>query len=145
VTDTDRQNRPAFIRRWAHWRDRLRERPAADLAYRVVVGLAGVLVLAVGILAIPYPGPGWAIVFLGLGILATEFEWARRLLGYVRRRYDAVMGWFKRQGLWVQLAGAVFTAAIVVATLWCMGVLDFAGELVHVEHDWLDSPIGIGA
>ena len=38
----------------------------------------------VGILAIPYPGPGWAIVFVGLGILATEFEWARQLLAYAR-------------------------------------------------------------
>ena len=72
--------RPAIRRRWARWRDRLRDQRAADFAYRIVVAVVGLAVLAVGILAIPYPGPGWAIVFLGLGILATEFRWAQRLL-----------------------------------------------------------------
>ena len=86
-------------RRWARWRDRLRERRKAEFVYRIAVGVIGLAILGVGILAIPYPGPGWAIVFVGLGILATEFDWARRLLAYARERYDKVMGWFKRQGL----------------------------------------------
>ncbi|AFM17059.1 TIGR02611 family protein [Mycolicibacterium chubuense NBB4] len=145
MTETEHQGRPSFTRRWASWRDRLRERPAANAAYRMVVGVLGVLVLGVGVLAIPYPGPGWAIVFVGLGILATEFDWARRLLAWVRERYDTVMDWFKRQGLWVQVLGAVFTLAIVVATLWLLGALNFAAELFHIEHGWLDSPIGIGS
>lgn len=137
--------RIGFTRRWARWRDRLRERRVVDLGYRIVVGVVGLLVLAVGILAIPYPGPGWAIVFIGLAILATEFDWARKLLGYARTRYDAAMDWFKQQGLWVQALGVVFTVAITVATLWLIGALDWAGELVGIEHGWLDSPIGIGA
>lgn len=137
--------RNALTRRWARWRDRLRERPAADLAYRIGVGVVGTLVFAVGILAIPYPGPGWAIVFVGLGILATEFEWAHRLLGWVRERYDRAMDWFKRQGLWVQILGAVFTVAIVVGTLWLFGALNFAAGLVGIEAPWLQSPIGIGS
>ena len=56
--------------------------PTADFGYRIVVGVVGLAVLGVGIVAIPYPGPGWAIVFVGLAILATEFDWARRLLSY---------------------------------------------------------------
>ena len=107
--------------------------------------MVGLLVLGVGILAIPYPGPGWAIVFIGLAILATEFDWARKLLAYARTRYDAAMAWFKRQHIGVQTLGAVFTAAVVVGTLWLLGALDWAGELVNIEHEWLDSPIGIGA
>ncbi len=94
-------------RRWARWRDGLRDRPTADFTYRVVVGVVGLAVLGVGILAIPYPGPGWAIVFVGLAILATEFEWARLALKFTRERYDRVMAWFKRQGLWVQALGVV--------------------------------------
>ncbi|CAA0096325.1 Uncharacterised protein [Mycolicibacterium vanbaalenii] len=137
--------RVLLTRRWARWRDGLRERRVADLVYRLVVGVVGLLVLAVGIVAIPYPGPGWAIVFVGLAILATEFDWARRMLAYARRRYDAAMDWFKQQGLWVKVLGAVFTVAITVLTLWLVGVLDWAGELVNIEHEWLDSPIGIGA
>jgi uncharacterized protein (TIGR02611 family) len=133
-----------ITRRWARWRDRLRERRVVDLGYRIVVGVVGLLVLGVGILAIPYPGPGWAIVFIGLGILATEFDWARKLLAHARTRYDAAMAWFKRQHVAVQALGAVFTAVVVLATLWLLGALDWAGELVNIENEWLDSPIGIG-
>jgi uncharacterized protein (TIGR02611 family) len=129
-------------RSWARWRDRLRERPAAEFGYRIAVAVIGLAVLAVGILAIPYPGPGWAIVFVGLAILATEFDWARRLLAYTRKRYDKVMAWFRRQRLWVQAMGAAFTAAIVVATLWLLGAVGWSAELVGLEHEWLKSPIG---
>jgi uncharacterized protein (TIGR02611 family) len=83
---TQEAERPNLRRRWARWRDRLRERRRAEFVYRIVVGVIGLIVLGAGILAIPYPGPGWAIVFVGLGILATEFDWARRLLAYARER-----------------------------------------------------------
>lgn len=132
-------------RRWARWRDGLRERPTMDLTYRIVVGVVGLVVLGLGILAIPYPGPGWAIVFIGLAILATEFEWAHRALKYTRERYDRFMDWFKRQGLWVQVLGFLFTAAIVVLTLWLFGALSFAAGLVGLEQPWLKSPIGLGS
>jgi uncharacterized protein (TIGR02611 family) len=132
-------------RRWARWRDRLRDRPKAEFGYRIVVAVIGLMVLAIGILAIPYPGPGWAIVFVGLAILATEFSWARRLLAYTRERYDKVMAWFKAQGLWVQVLGAAFTAVIVLGTLWLLGVLGWAAGLVGIETKWLKSPIGLGA
>lgn len=131
-------------RRWARWRDRLRERPKAELGYRVVVAVIGLAIFAVGIVAIPYPGPGWAIVFIGLGILATEFEWARRLLHYARVRYDKVMDWFGRQGRFVQILGGVFTASVVLATLWLLGALDWTAELFGIDRPWLNSPIGVG-
>lgn len=132
-------------RRWARWRDRLRDRPAADFSYRVAVAVAGLAVLGAGILAIPYPGPGWAIVFIGLAILATEFDWARRFLAYTRQRYDKVMAWFRRQARWVQALGAAFTGAIVIATLWLLGALGWSAELIGVQQEWLKSPIGLGA
>jgi uncharacterized protein (TIGR02611 family) len=132
-------------RRWARWRDRLRERPAADFTYRIVVGAVGLVVLGAGILAIPYPGPGWAIVFIGLAILATEFAWAHRLLHYTRERYDRVMDWFKGQGLWVQALGVAFTAAVMLSTLWLLGALAWGAALVGIEHSALKSPIGLGS
>jgi uncharacterized protein (TIGR02611 family) len=131
--------------RWARWRDRLRERPAAEFGYRIAVAVIGLAVLAVGILAIPYPGPGWAIVFVGLAILATEFDWARRLLAYTRKRYEKVMAWFRRQGLWVQALGVALTGVTVVATLWLLGAVGWSAELVGFQHEWLKSPIGLGA
>jgi uncharacterized protein (TIGR02611 family) len=132
-------------RRWARWRDKLRDRRAADIIYRIVVGVVGLIILGFGILAIPYPGPGWAIVFIGLAILATEFEWAHRLLRYTRDRYDRVMDWFKRQGLWVQALGVAFTAAVVLGTLWLLGALAWAAALVGLGSSALKSPIGLGS
>ncbi|MBP1821023.1 TIGR02611 family protein [Mycobacterium sp. OAE908] len=132
-------------RRWARWRDRLRDRPKTEFGYRIAVAVVGLAILGVGILAIPYPGPGWAIVFIGLAILATEFDWARRLLAFTRERYDKVMGWFKAQGLWVQVLGAAFTAAVVLGTLWLLGALGWAAGLLGAEAKWLKSPIGLGA
>ena len=52
---------------------------------RIMVTIAGVLVVLIGIVLIPLPGPGWAIVFGGLAILATEYVWAQRLLSYAKR------------------------------------------------------------
>ena len=52
---------------------------------RIMVTIAGVLVVLIGIVLIPLPGPGWAIVFGGLAILATEYVWAQRLHSYAKR------------------------------------------------------------
>lgn len=138
-------DKPGLKRRWARWRDRLRERRAADFVYRIVVAVVGLAVLGVGILAIPYPGPGWAIVFVGLAILATEFDVAKRVLKWVRVRYDAVMAWFSRQHIAVKALSAVFTAVIVVATLWLLGAVAWTASLLGVEWAWLKSPIGLGS
>ena len=138
-------NRSGVVRRWSDRRERLRERALLDFAYRVLVAVVGLTVLLVGVAAIPYPGPGWAIVFLGLAILATEFYWARRTLTYTRARYDTAMGWLRRQPAWVQASGAVLTAAVVVVTLWFLGAIDWLAALVGLEHPMLRSPLGFGA
>lgn len=50
-------------------------------AKRIGVTIAGVLVLLVGLAGLVLPIlPGWLLIFAGLGILATEYVWARRLL-----------------------------------------------------------------
>ena len=42
--------------------------------------LAGFTLLAVGLIMVVTPGPGWLVIFLGLTLLAAEFVWARRLM-----------------------------------------------------------------
>ena len=42
--------------------------------------LFGFTLLAIGAVMILTPGPGWLTIMLGLGILAAEYVWARRLL-----------------------------------------------------------------
>jgi uncharacterized protein (TIGR02611 family) len=51
---------------------------------RVLVGVAGGFVTLLGVVALVAPGPGWLIIFTGLGILATEFAWAARALTKAR-------------------------------------------------------------
>jgi uncharacterized protein (TIGR02611 family) len=60
--------------------DRIRSNPSSHLALKIGVGILGAIVVAVGIVLIPFPGPGWAIVIHGLAVLALEFAWAQHLL-----------------------------------------------------------------
>jgi uncharacterized protein (TIGR02611 family) len=128
--------------RLRHFRARVRANPRANTAWRIGIGVLGTLVLLLGILAIPYPGPGWLIVFAGLGILATEFTWAGRLLAFARRHYDRWMAWVGRQNIVVKAILGVLTCAVVLGTLWLLGTFYLVAELVGLGHwTWLQSPI----
>ncbi|MDD7969067.1 TIGR02611 family protein [Actinomycetospora lemnae] len=128
--------------RMRHVRARVRRNPRANTAWRLAIGIIGTVVLALGVVAIPYPGPGWLIVFAGLGILATEFTWAGRLLRFARRHYDRWMAWVGRQNVVVKALLALLTCAIVLATLWLLGAFSLVAELVGLGHwTWLQSPI----
>ena len=54
------------------------------LIKRVLVGFVGGLVTLIGVVVLVAPGPGWLIIFTGLGILASEFAWAARVLTSAR-------------------------------------------------------------
>jgi uncharacterized protein (TIGR02611 family) len=63
---------------------------------RIAITVAGVAVILVGVAGLIVPFlPGWLLIFVGLGILATEYVWAERLLKAAKRRAvqakDAVM------------------------------------------------------
>ena len=51
--------------------------------FRIV---AGFTLLAAGVVMLLTPGPGWLTIFLGLGLLAAEFIWARRLMDRIKRQ-----------------------------------------------------------
>ena len=55
-------------------------------AKRFLKILFGFSLLALGIVMIVTPGPGWLTIFIGLGILAAEFVWARRLLDRLKEQ-----------------------------------------------------------
>ncbi|MEY4951554.1 MAG: hypothetical protein RL698_3765 [Pseudomonadota bacterium] len=56
--------------------------------WRLIILVVGVTVVAVGVAMIVLPGPAFVVIPAGLGILATEFMWARRLLDRVKRSID---------------------------------------------------------
>ncbi|GAA3012475.1 TIGR02611 family protein [Actinokineospora diospyrosa] len=109
--------------------------------WRVGVGLVGGLVLAAGIVMIPYPGPGWLVVFAGLAILAVEFSWAHRTLTYARSKYDAWTDWLRRQHLAVRLLILALTGVIVVATIWLLNGFALVGGWIGLDWPWLGSPL----
>jgi uncharacterized protein (TIGR02611 family) len=55
-------------------------------AKRWVKILFGFTLLALGVVMIVTPGPGWLTIILGLGILAAEFVWARTLLDRLKEQ-----------------------------------------------------------
>jgi uncharacterized protein (TIGR02611 family) len=113
----------------ARWRRRLAASRPLDHAYRIVVGIVGGLIVAVGLATIPLPGPGWLTVIAGLVVLATEFRWAERLLEYTKRNVTAWTDWLGRQPVWVRLGigllTAVFVYGVVVVVLHVFGVPDW--------------------
>lgn len=109
--------------------------------YRVAVGVVGGLVLVLGLVLVPYPGPGWAVVIGGLAILATEFTWAHRAKMFVKDRYDAWAAWLRGRSTPVQVVFVLLTAAIVLGTLWVLGTLALVGGWVGLDQGWLRSPI----
>ena len=99
------------------WRRRIAARRSVNHPYRIGVGIVGGLVVALGIVAIPLPGPGWLIVIAGLFVLATEFVWAERLLEFTKRHVKAWTDWVTDQPVWVRVLIGVATAAFVYGVL----------------------------
>jgi len=97
-----------------------------DMTYRVAVAVIGAAVVVGGIVLIPLPGPGWLIVFGGLAILSTEFEWAGRLLDFARRQVRGWTHWVGRQSLVVRgligLVGLLFVWGVLWAYVALQGV-----------------------
>jgi len=57
-------------------------------AKKLVVGVVGVTILVIGLVLLVMPGPGLIVIILGLGILATEFVWAQKLLKKTKDHYE---------------------------------------------------------
>jgi uncharacterized protein (TIGR02611 family) len=102
-------------------RDRLHEpvrsHPIFGLPYRIFVAVFGVLVVIIGLILVPAPGPGWLIVIAGLGVLSTEFTWARRLLNFTKRCLAAWTLWLLRQPLVTRMAFGLLGFLTLVAGL----------------------------
>jgi uncharacterized protein (TIGR02611 family) len=110
---------------------------------KTFIGIIGGVVLFAGVIMIPYPGPGWLVVFAGLGILSTEFEWARRLLRFARGKYDAWTEWVKRQNTFVKAAIWLMTVLIVVITIWLLNGYGLINSWLGLGWDWVRSPLPI--
>jgi uncharacterized protein (TIGR02611 family) len=60
----------------------------ARAARRGGVFLVGMTLLVAGAAMLVLPGPGIAVMLLGLVVLSAEFHWARRVLAWARERFS---------------------------------------------------------
>ncbi len=67
---------------------------------RVVKAILGFLLILVGLLlAVPgIPGPGLALVALGLLLLSEQFPWARRILEWAKQKWNRLREKVSRHG-----------------------------------------------
>ncbi|MFF1867888.1 TIGR02611 family protein [Streptomyces sp. CB03911] len=108
---------PHFIRR---------SRPL-HLSWQVVIFLAGLAVVVLGVVMLPLPGPGWVVIFLGMGIWATEFVWAQLALRWTRRKVaeaaqKAMDPRVRRRNLTLTAVGLVVIAGLGGWYLWKYGL-----------------------
>jgi len=59
---------------------------------KILVGIMGGTVLLLGIVMIVTPGPAILVIPFGLGILATEFAWARHYKTKLDAKWAALRG-----------------------------------------------------
>jgi uncharacterized protein (TIGR02611 family) len=127
------------------WRAKIRSHRHFHLIYRVVVGVLGLVVVVVGLIMVPFPGPGWLVVFIGLGVWASEFEWAKRLLHRATGTLNAWTQWLKPQPWWIQSLVLLVTIAAVAAIFWLLflisGVPSYLPDAVEA---WLKKVPGLG-
>jgi uncharacterized protein (TIGR02611 family) len=117
--------------------DRIRKTPHGRMALKIGIGTIGTLVVALGLLLIPFPGPGWAIVILGLAIWALEFSWAKNLLEFTKRHVQAWTRWVRRQSLPVRVVLGVLGLIFVAVVVWGSVRLSFGVDLFAVARDWV--------
>jgi len=108
---------------------------------KALIAVSGGLVVLIGLVLVPYPGPGWLVVFSGLAILSTEFTFAKRMLHYARGKYDAWVLWLKHQNVFIQLCTLLFTTIIVALSVWLLNGFGFINSLLSLGQDWLISPL----
>ena len=98
------------------------------LLRRIAVTVAGIVILAVGIVLLVAPGPGLLVVALALAVFAIEYRWARRYATAVQTR--------ARSAALKAAASRVATACTVLfgigalglgAVLVCTDLLPFSG------------------
>ena len=51
---------------------------------KLIVAVIGLTILLIGVAMTVLPGPAFIVIPVGLGILATEFAWARRTIRRAR-------------------------------------------------------------
>jgi len=65
-----------------------------------LVFMVGTAVIVAGLAMLVLPGPGWAAIFLGFAILATEFAFADKvrswMVGQLKKLFGVAQNWWQK-------------------------------------------------
>jgi uncharacterized protein (TIGR02611 family) len=132
------------VTRLSRWRTRIaatyqliRANPTGRITLKIVVGIVGLAVVALGLALVPLPGPGWLIVLLGLSILAIEYAWARHLLVFTRRQLQRWTRWIGDQSWPVRIAIGLVGLVFVSVVVWASLKFSFGIDVVEKILDYL--------
>lgn len=148
TTGTAQAARSAHQRRVHRWRVSMharRELIRADARrnrlYRAAVGAFGTLVVVVGLVLVPLPGPGWLVVFMGLAVLGSEFSSAQRVKHFGERQLHRWARWIAARSLATRAVLGTGTAAAVAGLAWgwlaWQGLPAWTPELVTAQLQWV--------
>jgi uncharacterized protein (TIGR02611 family) len=109
------------------WRERVRRNALLNNMWRLAVFTVGAVVLLAGVTMLVLPGPGWAAIFVGFAILATEFAWARYVVRWAKRtahraKEKALDPRVRRRNQLLAVSGGVAVAAMIVGYLAAFGL-----------------------
>ncbi len=99
------------------FRNWIRKTPTGRMAWRLIIGFIGGGVTVFGAVLLVAPGPGVLVLLAGLGILATEFAWAGRIMMHTKQMASKAA---ERTGMkpWVKYflvaGGAVFSIIAIL-------------------------------
>jgi uncharacterized protein (TIGR02611 family) len=122
------QDRLARLREAAgRFRAYMRSHRLLNTTWRIGVFTVGAAVLAAGLVMMVTPGPGLAGIVVGLAILASEFAWARRVLGRAKRAAEkakdkALDPRVRRRNTIIAVSLGLAAAAAIVTYLTIFGV-----------------------
>jgi uncharacterized protein (TIGR02611 family) len=106
--------RPKLIERLLERREQHKTR---HKLFRVAWGVAGALVLLVGVIMLVTPGPAFVLIPVGLAMLALEFEWAERLLERALEQAEKAREKAANTSTFQRIAGAILAAGALAGAV----------------------------
>lgn len=122
-------------------RNSARSNRALDATWRGIILVVGLTMVGLGIFFLLFPGPGWAVIILGLIVLATEYAWAQRILNPVKEFSSRLARAVVSQEYRAKRSNVILILTIVIVTIayaywakWGATMRGFEPILIPIEN-----------
>lgn len=122
-------------------RNSVRSNRALDATWRGIILVVGLTIVGLGIFFLLFPGPGWAVIIVGLIVLATEYAWAQRILNPVKDFSSRIARLFVSQEYRTKRSNAILILTIFIVAIayaywakWGATMQGFEPILIPIEN-----------